>query len=124
MNDELTEHLFGKVHDIALDLAAFNIQRGRDHALPAYGQWRRWCGLDPAGRSMADWNDLNSDIKGVEVRSKLEQLYGHPENIDVWVGGLLETPVEGGRVGPLVQCILVDQFKRSRDGDRYLLFSI
>ena len=119
MNEELTEHLFEKVHDIALDLAAFNIQRGRDHGLPFYGAWRRFCKLDT--EPARDWSDLSADIEDSEIRKKLRSTYGHPENIDVWVGGLLETPVEGGQVGPLVQCILVDQFKRLRDGDRYLL---
>jgi len=118
MNEELTEHLFDKVHDIALDLGAFNIQRGRDHGLPSYGEYRRWCGLDNR-QTMESWNDLTQDIKQPEIRAKLQRLYGHPENIDVWVGGLLETPVPDGRVGPLVQCLLVDQFKRLRDGDRF-----
>ena len=47
-------------------------------------------------------------------------MYGHPGNVDVWVGGLLETPVEGGKVGRTVRCFLVEQFKRLRDGDRYV----
>jgi peroxidase len=45
MNSELTENLFGKRHEVALDLGALNIQRGRDHALPGYLQWREFCGL-------------------------------------------------------------------------------
>jgi len=35
VNNELTEKLFNRYHAVALDLPAFNIQRGRDHGLPA-----------------------------------------------------------------------------------------
>ena len=34
INSELTERLFEMAHEVALDLGALNIQRGRDHALP------------------------------------------------------------------------------------------
>ncbi len=53
-----------------------------------------------------------------KVRLKLAAVYGHPKNVDAWVGGLLEKVVPGGRVGRTVRCLLVEQFKRLRDGDR------
>ena len=49
---------------------------------------------------------------------RLSGVYGHPGNVDVWVGGLMEEPVAGGRVGPTVKCLLLEQFRRLRDGDR------
>ena len=44
----------------------------------------------------------------------LRELYGHPDNIDLWVGSVLERREEGARVGPTTQCLLVDQFRRTR----------
>ena len=117
LNNELTEKLFGAVHSIALDLGSLNIQRGRDHGLPPYVKWRKYCGLDK--EEISSWQDLSFAIQSSRLREKLRRLYGHPGNIDLWVGGLLEMPVDGGRVGPTVQCLLIDQFKRLRDGDRF-----
>lgn len=115
LNKELTEQLFRQVHAVALDLAAINIQRGRDHALPSYNKWRRFCNLTAA----QTFYDLRHEISSENLRRKLQELYSHPDNIDLWVGGISEELVPGARVGPTFLCILVDQFKRLRDGDRF-----
>lgn len=102
-------------HAVALDLAAINIQRGRDHAIPSYNTWRKWCNLTEA----ETFDDLKREISSQSVRDNLKDLYGHPGNIDIWVGGILEDQVEGAKVGPTFRCLLVEQFRRLRDGDRY-----
>jgi len=117
MNSELTEKLFQVAHTVALDLAALNIQRGRDHGLAPYTTWVQHCRT--ADQAINSWQDLRALITDDRVLSKLQQIYGHPANIDLWVGGVLEDIVPGGRVGPTFRCILIEQFKRLRDGDRF-----
>ncbi|EFO27644.2 hypothetical protein LOAG_00844 [Loa loa] len=114
LNDELTENLFNRAHEVSLDLAAINIQRGRDHALPGYVEFRRWCNLS----AVENWDDLKNIIPR-EVIYKLKNLYGHPGNIDLFAGGIAEERLDGALVGPTFSCIIAEQFRRVRDGDRF-----
>lgn len=114
LNSDLTEHLFTAAHAVSLDLAAMNIQRGRDHAIGTYMQYREVCNLTTS----STFEGL-IDISDTSVRQKLKEIYGNPENIDLWVGGILEDQLPGARVGPLFRCIIIDQFRRLRDGDRF-----
>jgi peroxidase len=111
LNSNLTEALFAQVHEVALDLAALNIQRGRDHGLPSYLAWREFCGLETT--------DPLADIGNDTVKQLLMELYEDMGDIDLWVGGLLETLEEGAQLGPTFNCLIAGQFARLRDGDRF-----
>jgi hypothetical protein len=110
--DSLRNFLFGPPGQGGLDLAALNIQRGRDHGLVDYNTMRAAYGL-PRVQSFAE---ITSDT---EVQAALARLYGRVDNIDAWVGGLAEDHVRGSSVGPLFQRIIANQFERLRDGDRF-----
>ncbi|XP_066289159.1 uncharacterized protein [Branchiostoma lanceolatum] len=112
----LTKHLFADPPGSpGLDLAALNIQRGRDHGLPGYNAWRVKCGLRRAAR----FDDLAREIPDVTTRQKLTSLYSHVDDIDVFVGGLAEASVPGGVVGPTFACLIGLQFQDLRKGDRF-----
>uniref|UniRef100_A0A4W3J5W6 Peroxidasin homolog n=1 Tax=Callorhinchus milii TaxID=7868 RepID=A0A4W3J5W6_CALMI len=115
LNLELTEKLFSMVHAVSLDLAAMNIQRGRDHGIPPYNDYRVFCNLTFA----QDFEDLKNEIKDPEIREKLKRLYGTPRNIDLWPALMVEDIIPGTRVGPTLLCLLATQFRRLRDGDRF-----
>ena len=115
ISSELTDHLFELSRQAPLDLASINTQRGRDHALPGYNQWRSFCGLNKA----QTFDQFSNQITNAEIRTKLEQLYGHPDNVDLWVGAIMEKAGNDAKVGPTFRCLLADQFKKLRDGDRY-----
>lgn len=91
------------------------LDTGRDHGIPGYNEYRAKCNLTVANT----FDDLRNEISDANVREKLKKLYGHPSNIDLFVGGILEDQVEGGKIGPLFRCILIEQFNRLRHGDRH-----
>lgn len=108
------EKLFQFVQHIALDLGSLNMQRGRDHGIPGYNAWRRFCGLSQPRNQ----GELAQVLNNTVLARRLLQLYGTPANIDVWLGGVAEPFVNGGRVGPLFACLIATQFQRIRQGDR------
>ncbi|XP_032286016.1 thyroid peroxidase [Phoca vitulina] len=115
MNEELTERLFVLGSSGRLDLASINLQRGRDHGLPGYNAWREFCGL-PTLETRAD---LRTAMANASVAGRIMDLYGHPDNIDVWLGGLAEPFLPQARTGPLFACLIGKQMKALRDGDRF-----
>jgi len=88
------------------------MQRGRDHGLPRYNVMRQDFGLAPK----ASFADVTSDPI---MQTKLASCYATVDDIDAWIGGLVEDHVNGGQVGELIFTVLRNQFMRLRDGDRF-----
>ncbi|XP_058860112.1 peroxidasin homolog isoform X2 [Acipenser ruthenus] len=111
----LTEQLFATTRAVNLDLASLSIQRGRDHGIPPYKDYRVFCNLTSA----QDFEDLRNEIKNPEIREKLKKLYGITENIDLFPALMNEDLVPGTRLGATLLCLLVIEFQKLRDGDRF-----
>jgi len=115
--DGLRNFLFGRGAQVskdgaipAMDLAARNIQRGRDHGIADYNSLRQAVGLN----KVSSFGEITSDQK---LASKLQTAYGSVNNIDAFVGGLAEDHIKGGSVGELFTKLISQQFTAIRDGD-------
>eukprot|EP00095_Tigriopus_kingsejongensis_P000525 snap_masked-scaffold356_size197960-processed-gene-0.10 protein:Tk00525 transcript:snap_masked-scaffold356_size197960-processed-gene-0.10-mRNA-1 annotation:"Peroxidasin" len=131
ITEELTNHLFqerGKAFS-GMDLAALNLQRGRDHGLPGYTKYRELClekfksnGFNQTPAEMfqpiREWTDLK-DAFSPDVAAILSSLYRHVDDIDLFTGGLAELPLNGAVVGPTFACLIADQFQKVRQCDRF-----
>ncbi|XP_052252760.1 dual oxidase 1-like isoform X3 [Dreissena polymorpha] len=114
--EDLQSKFYGPLHFSRHDYVAQTIMRGRDYGLPDFNSVRQYMGL-PRVKSFPEINPwLNAS--NPEALRKLESLYGGLDDIDVFVGGMMETTPTGGP-GPLFRAILRDQFIRIRDGDRF-----
>jgi len=100
------------------NLAAINIQRGRDHGLPSYTEYRKFCKV---GRKyVGSFRSFAREITSKKSREALQQLYKSVNNhIDLYPAGIAEKPVPGKLVGPTFGCIIRKQFENLRDGDRF-----
>ena len=116
LSSGIIKHLFERPNSPGQNLAALNIQRSRDHGIPGYNEFRKLFRLTDA----MTFNDTKNEITDSENREILKRLYNDNPNLaELWVAGLAETPVPGGSVGPTFQCVIAEQFRRARDGDRF-----
>ena len=102
----------GGLQDNGQDLIARDVERARDDGIGSYNQVRQAYGLKP----VTSFAQITSNV---QVQHELAAAYGNVNNIDAFEGGLAEDHVAGSDMGPLFTRILVDQFTRLRDGDRF-----
>ncbi|MBL4906161.1 MAG: hypothetical protein JKX94_01810 [Sneathiella sp.] len=110
--DDLRNFLFSEDGGVGFDLAAFNIERGRDMGLASYNDLREAVGLE----RLTDFSDITSDP---DLAIALASVYDSVNDIDAWVGGLAEDPSGSGMLGALFSTIVADQFMRLRAGDPF-----
>lgn len=55
----------------------------------------------------------------LQTVESLSKLYTNPDEVDLFIGGISETPLPSAVLGPVFVCIVGDQFSRLRRGDRF-----
>lgn len=112
---DVRDNLFGPMEFSRRDLGALNIMRGRDNGLPDYNTARQHFGLE----KVKTWNDINPKLfesKPELLRLLVAAYNNRLDNIDVYIGGMLESD---NKPGELFRAIIIDQFTRIRDADRF-----
>lgn len=112
---DVRDKLFGPMEFSRRDLGALNIMRGRDNGLPDYNTARQAFKLPKKN----DWSEINPKLFEAkpELLNMLISAYSNKlDNMDVYIGGMLESY---GNPGELFTTVIVDQFTRIRDSDRF-----
>ncbi|RZF47556.1 hypothetical protein LSTR_LSTR009092 [Laodelphax striatellus] len=116
ITEEVTNHLFEKkaVPFSGMDLVSLNIQRARDHGIRGYNFYREACNMT----KVKTFDELYPQISLPLIES-LKSIYEHVDDIDLFPGGMSETPLPGGVLGPTFACVVGHQFRRLRSCDRF-----
>jgi len=54
-----------------------------------------------------------------KIVERLKKVYKDVDDVDLFIGGISESPLPGAILGQTFQCLVGDQFKRLQQGDRY-----
>ena len=111
--DDVRNFLFGMPGAGGFDLAALNLQRGRDHGIGSLNNLREGYELTPH----ESFDELTGNQS--EQTQSFASVYNEVSDVDAWIGGLAEAHMPGAVVGETFQAVIADQFERLRDGDRF-----
>ena len=103
------------------NLAAFNIQRGRDHGLACYPEYRKLCGLPNEKQTGSNpFSIFRSTITNPAIIDASEEVYGSPDShIDLFPARILQWNDGKALLGRTFGCIMSRFFQALRDGDRF-----
>ena len=111
--DDLRNFLFGPPGMGGHDLAAINIQRGRDHCLCDYNSVREKLGFT----KKTDFEEISASSI---TNQQLKDLYNDDiDDVDLYIAGVVEKKYNShSQLGEVFHVVVKDQFCRIRTGDR------
>lgn len=91
---------------------------GRDHGLPTFLQTRRQCGFNANYKTFEDLVDIFPEQSYIDI---LKNAYDSVEDIDLYVGGALETFMTINQVilGATFGCIIGENYRKVMAADSY-----
>uniref|UniRef100_A0A3Q3KNH6 NAD(P)H oxidase (H2O2-forming) n=1 Tax=Mastacembelus armatus TaxID=205130 RepID=A0A3Q3KNH6_9TELE len=113
--EDLKDYMYGPLRFTRTDLVALTIQRGRDFGLRSYTEVRKALDLPPVNM----FEDINPELSRTnpQLLHDIAELYDRDiSKLELFPGGILES-LEGP--GPVFSAIILDQFERIRNGDRF-----
>lgn len=96
---------------VAFDLVANNIQRGRDHGLPSFNAMRAKLGL----RKYKTFYGLCGNTV---IARRMRKVYGKVERVELWPGVIVERKGRGEVMGETARRMWRREFERVAAGDR------
>ncbi|XP_058116226.1 peroxidase-like [Anopheles ziemanni] len=114
LSPEVKHFLFRRGKPVGVDLKAIDIQRARDHGLASYNDYREHCGLQRVNK----WEEFEELLRPVSA-PLLQTQYPLVDDVELAVAGALERHHGDGMAGETFNCLLLDQFRRTRVGDRF-----
>ncbi|XP_065319042.1 chorion peroxidase-like [Gordionus sp. m RMFG-2023] len=95
--------------------------RGREQGVPSYNEWREFCGL----LRYRNWDDMRNHIIPSAIDG-MRATYENVDDVDIFIGGVAEIVLRkngakesDGILGPTFSCIIGNQYKNFRYGDRF-----
>ena len=101
-----------------MDIVALNLQRGRDHGIPSYNNYRSFCGEEPI-RDYQQLRDMRPRPIGRRKIDRLESVYPDVNDVDLFAGALMEPRAPNGLLGSTLSCLIAENFAHLKKSDRF-----
>ncbi|XP_042352652.1 dual oxidase 1 [Plectropomus leopardus] len=113
--EDLRDFMYGPLRFTRSDLVAMTVQRGRDFGLRSYNEIRKALDMPP----VKTFEEINPELDSTnpQLLHDIAELYNRDiSKLELFPGGLLESLNGPGQV---FSAIILDQFERIRNGDRF-----